>query len=547
MPTYDAPVSAAPARAPEPGGAPAATAPRRLPRLVRLSGLRGPSDVAWGWLGPLLVAGLGGALRFWRLGHPDTIVFDETYYVKQGYTMLREGYELDWPSEPPPGSTLTPDPDVTFAAGTLDFYLDTADFVVHPPVGKQMIAAGMWLFGGAEDPASWRFASAVVGTLSILLVARTARRLFGSTLLGVVAGLLLAVDGSHFVHSRTGLLDVFLMFWALAAFACLVADRDWARQRLARAGPSPGLGPVLGWWGVRPWRVAAGVCLGLAVGVKWSGLFFLAAFGLMTVAWDAGARRSAGQRHWATAAVLRDGVPAFLSMVPVALATYLLTWTGWFRAEDSWRRQWAAEHPSASPMPDALRSLWRYHQDTWRFHVGLASEHPYQAHPWSWLVQGRPTSFYYRSVEAGQGGCEAAEGCSRAITSLGTPVIWWAGTLAVAVLGFQWALRRDWRAGAVLAGLAAGYLPWFAYAERTVYTFYAVAFAPFLVLGLTYTLGLLLGPPQAPPDRRRWGAVAAGTVVVAAVLCFVWFLPVYTAQLLPYSQWRARMWLPSWI
>ena len=42
----------------------------------------------------------------------------------------------------------------------------------------------------------------------------------------------------------------------------------------------------------------------------------------------------------------------------------------------------------------------------------------------------------------------------------------------------MWALRRDWRAGAILAGLAAGYLPWFDYQNRTIYTFYAVAFVP---------------------------------------------------------------------
>ena len=48
------------------------------------------------------------------------------------------------------------------------------------------------------------------------MIGRIARRLFGSTLLGTTAALLLAVDGQHFVHSRTGMLDIFVMFWALA-------------------------------------------------------------------------------------------------------------------------------------------------------------------------------------------------------------------------------------------------------------------------------------------------------------------------------------------
>ena len=47
------------------------------------------------------------------------------------------------------------------------------------------------------------------------------------------------------------------------------------------------------------------------------------------------------------------------------------------------------------------------------------------------------------------------------VLALGTPAIWWAACLALPVLLFLWAGRRDWRAGAILCGVAAGYLPWF--------------------------------------------------------------------------------------
>jgi dolichyl-phosphate-mannose--protein O-mannosyl transferase len=99
----------------------------------------------------------------------------------------------------------------------------------------------------------------------------------------------------------------------------------------------------------------------------------------------------------------------------------------------------------------------------------------------------------------------------------------------------------------VLAGVAAGYLPWFMYQHRTIYAFYSVAFVAFIVLGLTYALGLILGPRKAPRRRRVVGAVAAGSVVVLAVLCFAYFWPIYTAEVIPYAQWHARMWFPSWI
>ena len=48
-----------------------------------------------------------------------------------------------------------------------------------------------------------------------------------------MAGLLFAVDGHAIVQSRTSLLDIFVMFFALAAFGAVLMDRDDGRRRLA--------------------------------------------------------------------------------------------------------------------------------------------------------------------------------------------------------------------------------------------------------------------------------------------------------------------------
>ncbi len=497
-------------------------------------------DLLWGWLGPLFVAVFAGLLRFWHLGTPHQLIFDETYYVKQAYTLLTNGYENQWPKEA----------DAKFTAGTPDVFLAAADRPVHPPVGKWMIAFGEWIFG-IDSSTGWRFAAALVGTLSVLILARTARRMFGSTLLGCTAGLLLAVDGHHLVLSRTGILDIFLSFWVLCAFALLVLDRDVTRHRIARlaavAGfrghPPSEFGP---WFGLRPLRLAAAVCLGLACGVKWSGLYFTAAFCLMTVLWDVSARRTIGVRSPWSGAIVKDGVPAALLMLPIVAGTYLASWIPWMLQPKAYFRQWGAEHPSDSLMPDVLRSLWHYHQDMWQFHTTLSSTHPYMTKPWAWLFNTRPTSFFYEGPKRGADGC-TVELCSKAILSLGNPVIWWGGALALAVLVVVWFGRRDWRAGAILAAFIGGWLPWFQYPERTIYSFYAVAFVPYVALALTQVLGMILGPPDAAPTRRLWGACVAGGIVILAVLLLAYFWPILTAQVIPQPQWRVRMWLPSWV
>lgn len=505
------------------------------------------------WGGPLLVALFAGLIRFWNLGNPKAVIFDETYYAKDAWALIHRGFEVNWPDKANEKILIDPSsvPLPTEAA-----------YVVHPPVGKFIIGIGEWLFG--LTPFGWRFMTAVLGTLSVLLLCRIGRRLFRSTFLGCLAGLLLAVDGLHFVMSRTALLDLVLSFFVLAAFGCLLVDRDRSRARLLAALPRDDGGFPrpdaqiaqtlrLGW---RPWRLAAGVCLGLAFATKWNGLYILAAFGLMTVLWDAGSRRVAGARHPYRAVLRRDILPAFVSTVPVAIGTYVASWTAWILSPSDgtggYFRDWAATAGKGGNftwLPDWLRSLWHYEYEVYQFHVGLTSGHTYESNPWSWLVLGRPVSYFYESPLPGKDGCpaDAGEKCAREVLALGTPALWWAGCFAVAYVLWRWVFRRDWRAGAILCGIAAGYLPWLAYQERTIFLFYAVVFVPFLCLAVTMMIGAILGPPGSSERRRVVGAASAGVLVLLVLWNFIYFWPLYTGEAIPVDSWRARMWLDTWV
>ncbi|MFD6891073.1 dolichyl-phosphate-mannose--protein mannosyltransferase [Streptomyces sp. NPDC059957] len=505
------------------------------------------------WAGPLLVALVAGVLRFAHLGSPKAVIFDETYYAKDAWATIKQGYEASWPKDidksilaNPNGVSLPLDP----------------GYVVHPPVGKWVIGLGEWMFG--FDPFGWRFMTAVLGTLSVLMLCRIGRRLFRSTFLGCLAGLLLAVDGLHLVMSRTALLDLVLMFFVLGAFGSLVIDRDKVRARLAAALPVDEEGRTrpdariaetlkLGW---RPYRLLAGVCLGLAFGTKWNGLIVLAFFGVLTVLWDAAARRTAGAGAPYAAMLRRDSWTGFLSLVPVAISVYVASWLGWILSPDNGKggyfRDWAAKNDQNSTwsfLPEWLRSLWHYETEVYRFHVGLTSGHTYESNPWSWLVLGRPVSYFYESPAPGTDGCPATETakCAREVLALGTPLLWWAGCFALLYVLWRWLFRRDWRAGAIACALGAGLLPWFNYQERTIFFFYAVVFVPYLCLAVAMMIGALLGPAGSSERRRALGAVAAGVLVLLIVWNFIYFWPIYTGQTIPMDSWQNRMWLDTWV
>ncbi|MFI6508716.1 dolichyl-phosphate-mannose--protein mannosyltransferase [Streptosporangium sp. NPDC050855] len=497
-----------------------------------------PDGALWGWLGPLLIAAFGAILRFVNLGHPHAVMFDETYYAKDALALTTFGAEHN----------VVKDADKIIMGGGTGIWQQCApaevdkcaSYVVHPPLGKWMIGAGEQLFG--MTPFGWRFAAAVVGVASILILARTARRMTRSTMLGCLAGLLLAVEGLHLVLSRTALLDIFLMFWVLAGFACLVADRDHARTRLVdwyESSPLSDRGPHLG---PRPWRIAAGLCLGAACAVKWSGVFFLIAFTALTLAWDAGARRAVGLRRPYTGMIHKDLTGTILSLGLLPVLTYIASWAGWFASAGGWGRNWA-QATSQGPgffVFDSLRSWLSYHVQVLGFHTGLATPHNYQSEPWTWPLLLRPVAFFYESPK---GSC-GADSCSQAVLGVGTPVIWYGGLAALIAMIAWYVATRDWRAGAVLLAYAAGWLPWFYWAiadNRTMFLFYAIPMVPFMILAIVLAAGLILGPLSATPVRRMVGAAVVGAFTLLALVNFWWLYPVLTGELIPYAEWSSRM------
>jgi dolichyl-phosphate-mannose--protein O-mannosyl transferase len=509
-----------------------------------------PTDRLRGWLLPLAVMVLAGIARFWRITRPgghtlttkNDLVFDETYYAHDSWTLLHHGAEGNGPGTGP-------------------------GFVAHPPLGKWMMAVGEVLFDHGKQvvlttksngtishtiypasPFSYRFAGAVVGTLAILMVARVARRMFHSTALGVIAGGLLSLDGLEFVQSRTAMLDIFLMFWVLAAFCCLVIDRDDGRRRLAERLTAPldpdRWGPSLGF---RPWRLAAGICIGAACGTKWDGAFYIPAFIILALAWDIGARRTAGVSNGAWRGTVYAGVPAAVTFLVMPAVVYVACWTGWFMSNatyayyhdmyvhsgQSWfSHDWAVFH-----------GWWFYQQQIWGYANNLTwikNPHPYLSRPWGWLLMARPVAYYYQSPS----GCGAAK-CSQEVLGIGNPALWWATIPAFIAVAWAWVARRDWRASAVLLMFLAGYLPWFRedMHKRVMFFFYMLPEVPLMVLGVTMCIGMVLRQRSASTVRRTIGMSSVAVYLVSVVVLFGYFYPILAADTITYNQWYDRMWL----
>ena len=425
--------------------------------------------------------------RLWHLGSPKGYIFDEVYYAKNAHSILLHGVELDAKSK-------------------------SAEFIVHPPVGKWLISLGIKIFGYNEF--GWRFASALFGSISVALIYWVTKKLFNNYFLSCAAAILMLADGLHLVHSRVALLDLFLMFFILLAFLFILHSKHW--------------------W--------AGVSLGLAAATKWSGAYYIIAYAAFILYVDYRNYRALEVEKPFTSLLKEKLGLRTLQYALLPIVVYLFSWVGWFATKTGWDRTWADSRKGSfwSFVPAPLGSFWHYQSEILGFHQGLTTKHPYSANPWAWLILGRPTSFFYDAPN----NC-GAPSCAREVIALGTPLLWWAGIFGILITFGYWVSRREWQSGLILLSVGAGYLPWFLFQKRTMFEFYAIAFEPFIILILIYCAAKFMEVEDPVLLKRRRAWVIAAIVLV--VVNFLYFLPIFIGSSIPYPAWLSRMWLPSWI
>jgi dolichyl-phosphate-mannose--protein O-mannosyl transferase len=301
---------------------------------------------------PRLLA-LGIALVSWlvfvfRLSVPAKPVFDEVHYLPAARALLA----LSGPTN-----------------------------IEHPLLAKELIAAGIHLFG--DVPFGWRIAATVAGSATVAGVFALTHVLTGRIRAALLATVFALLGFTIYIQARIAMLDTFMvafLIWGIVLLASAIRDGSVAR-----------------------WS-AGSVLMGLATACKWAAAPYVAAAAVTFLLM----RRERPQR-WPRLGT----VPALALLGGLSVATYFVTFApAFFYASDAL----------------TLRTLPHFQWDMYLRQTQRLPSHTYQSNWWTWPLMIRPIWYLYEPVD----------GAQRGILLLGNPAVMWGGLAAVAACYKAW-------------------------------------------------------------------------------------------------------------
>ncbi|RMD94578.1 MAG: phospholipid carrier-dependent glycosyltransferase [Calditrichaeota bacterium] len=407
---------------------------------------------------------LSSFLHFWRLTIPPKLVFDEIYFPVFANNYL----------------TRTP------------------FFDAHPPLGKYIIALGIRIFG--FNPLGYRVMDAIFGVAVVILIYRLGCLLFKDRRIGFLAGLFASLDGLLLVESRAGLINIFAVFFSLAAYYLFL---KYGEENLRRSR----------WL----YLFGAGVCIGSAAAVKWIGV---ASFGVIVVTYvyfkllPKWPQLTRWPEQISFHKRLNKLHPS--TFVLACLVLPLVVYSASFII-----------HLNQNPQFD----FWELHRQMFGFHAHSRETHHYASRWWSWPVLMRPVSYFWEVDEKTQ--------IASTILNLGNPFIWWFSIPAIFYGLWRALFRREFGVQFGLLAYMAHYLP-FIVIKRSTYLYHYMGALPFAIILLAFVTVKLWSKEGVARE------VAALTVLLI-VLAAVYFFPIWTALPIPRGAFYQRMWFVSWI
>ncbi|MDR0978479.1 MAG: phospholipid carrier-dependent glycosyltransferase, partial [Lachnospiraceae bacterium] len=288
-----------------------------------------------------------------EITYMKTTYFDEIYFARTAYEHLNNMPVYEW---------------------------------THPPLGKIIMSIPIAVFG--MNPFAYRLLGNVAGIAMIAVIYIFAKMIFKETRYSVVAAILMAADGMHFVQTRMGTVDSYLVLFIMLAFMFMyryvtLEDKDKLKSKLIAL-------------------FFSGLFMGLAIATKWSGVFAGIALAIIFVIdfiIKLVKRKKAKEKLWnKNWTIIILSCVGFFVVIPLAI--YVLSYIPYYKL---------------GYIKD-IPSFIEYQQKMYHYHADLVATHPYSSPWYTWPIMKQSVFYWAGTYESGS--------LSR-IVLLGNPAIWW--------------------------------------------------------------------------------------------------------------------------
>ncbi len=366
----------------------------------------------------------------------------------------------------------------------------------HPPLGKLLMAIPM-LFMGMTTFA-YRLMGNIAGILMIPTIYVFAKMMFKETKYGVLAALIMAADGMHFVQSRLGTADgflvLFIMLEYLFMYKYIVSEDEPLRKRL---------------WSLF-W---SGLFMGLAIATKWSGVF--AGIGLALVFFFyTGIKIFVHKKKWKKEdTIIIMSCFGFFVVVPIVI--YLLSYIPFYIVENAYIKD--------------FKTFIEWQQYMYKYHHDLVATHPYSSMWYTWPITKQSVLYWVGTTN---------EGAITRIALLGNPVIWWFSIPCMIYTLFAAIITRKfkyWFLIIPIISMMASYVG----IDRIMFLYHYFPVLPFVMLTIVAFIKWI-------GDITKHDFLIYIFVAVI-IIVFIQFYPIYSGFPTSAKYLKELQWLKTWI
>lgn len=367
--------------------------------------------------------------------------------------------------------------------------------VTHPPLGKNIMALGIQIFG--MNPFGWRFMGTLFGVAMIPMMYLLALKIFKKRTYAFFAAFLIMFDFMRLAQTRLATIDSYSAFFIICMYYFMYdyfSQKSYEKKSLWKSfkplllcGIMFGLGAATKW-----------VCLYAGVGLAI--LFFLAKY-LEYRDISSGKVYGLTVKKWFNDNFLLTCLACIGFFVVIPAVIYVLSYIPYM---------------ASNPDKGLIDIVLDNQEYMFEYHSGLTSDHPYGSPWYTWPFMQRPI-YYYSGSNA-----NITAGNATSIVSFGNPLVWWTGFLCILPTAYFAWKKKEKSMMVVLVAFAVQYFPWIL-VTRVAFIYHYFTAVPFIILMIVYVAKNLL-EDKIIKKQVVWAFMAL------VLLLFVMFYPVLTAR-----------------